>query len=121
MHSSNNIFDSTLSKTAKFGDYEFIFIKFDTNNYDFPVLRFVSYVNHYAFGDATRCISMDLNKGNGCTKVYDLNTGIELSNTSRGQTIYLAVPLLFKWNCNKHYDPGNYEGKVRVYENKDGK
>ncbi len=103
-------------QTARFGGYEIILIKFNSNNYNFPVLRFVSYVNHNADLNKTRCISMDLNKEDGCTKVYNLNTVIELSNISRAQTVYLAVPLLFKWNCDRDYPGGRYTGKVRAYE-----
>ncbi|ODS36918.1 hypothetical protein BEH94_05890 [Candidatus Altiarchaeales archaeon WOR_SM1_SCG] len=107
-------------ENAEFGDYKFVLVKFNSNNYDFPVLRFVSYVNKYVNNDGNetkKYISMDLNKKTISSKFYDSNTVVKLSNISRGETFYLALPLLLKWNCDGDLSDGEYRGTARAYEN----
>lgn len=105
----HNLTIISIPNSIRFGDFTTIFVKFDSNNYDFEALSFVPYLY------SPRWATIDLDDNTLRTRPYETNVAVNLENISRGTTTYLSLPLFSKRNCDSDFDSGNYKGKVRVY------
>ena len=97
----------------RFGGIEKAFVRFDSNNYDFENISFVAYIY------SPRWASIDFDDTTLRTRPYNTRVAVKLRSVSRGESVYLAIPLLAKRNCDGDFESGDYKAKVRVYE--DGK
>lgn len=91
----------------KFGDYGIAFIKFYSGSHEYSNLKFLAY------GYPSQVL-MDL-EGNGVTaSSYNSNVAIGV-NVQKNNTVYIALPVFLKQDCDNQYSDGTYRIRVRAY------
>ncbi len=96
------------SRSARFGDYTTVPVKFIANNFD-GRLRLIAYP------DKPSHVGMDLQGKTVYQKYCEVNTAVEI-DTKRGQIIRAELPIFLKSNCESKHSEGTYVSYVRACE-----